>query len=156
VTGGADVRVRAARSGEAQALTALVLRSKAHWGYDPEFMVRAEPELRVTEDDLERLVVLVAERDATLAGMGSLDPETAPPALAHLFVDPASMGAGVGRVLLAALVGEARARGIRELEFEADPNAEAFYARQGARTIGERASSSTGRSLPLMRLEIDP
>ncbi len=39
--------VRPARSGEAVSLTALCLRSKAHWGYDAAFMRLCVPSLIV-------------------------------------------------------------------------------------------------------------
>ena len=44
---------------------------------------------------------------------------------------------------------------------EADPNAEGFYAAMGAIRIGERKSPAAqeiepGRTLPLMRVELDP
>ncbi len=35
-----DWTIRAARPGEADALSALCLRSKAHWGYDDDFLER--------------------------------------------------------------------------------------------------------------------
>ena len=41
--------VRSARAGEAASLTALCLRSKAHWGYDAEFMRLCVPSLTVKE-----------------------------------------------------------------------------------------------------------
>jgi GNAT superfamily N-acetyltransferase len=62
------------------------------------------------------------------------------------------MGAGVGRTLLEAANRLARDAGVRELLIESDPQAEAFYLRQGAERIGRRTSPSTGRELPLLRL----
>ncbi|HWT25523.1 MAG TPA: GNAT family N-acetyltransferase, partial [Solirubrobacteraceae bacterium] len=96
------IRVRPAHPGEAAAVTALALRSKAHWGYDAAFMAAAATELRWDEDDLRRMVVLVAERDGALLGFAAVDPEADPPALDALFVDPPAMGEGAGRRLLAA------------------------------------------------------
>src|SRR3954447_1071030 len=91
------MRIRSARSGEASAITALVLRSKAHWGYDEAFMAAAAAELTVTEEDLSRADVLVAEReDGTLAGVAAVDGTV----LELLFVDPDAMGRGLGGRLL--------------------------------------------------------
>ena len=60
--------IRPARPGEADALTALAMRSKAHWGYDAEFMARARSVLTVTPDMIGdgRAVVL---EDGPLAGI---------------------------------------------------------------------------------------
>jgi hypothetical protein len=46
------MQIRPARGDEAAAITALGLRSKAHWGYDDDFMARCAAELRWDEDDL--------------------------------------------------------------------------------------------------------
>ena len=145
MTGGRNTDIRSARPGEAGALTDIALRAKAHWGYDDEFMARARPELVVEEDDLQR--TLVAERDGAPAGFATLDARERE--LVALFVAPEAMGAGVGKALLAAA---REAAGGRELLIESDPNAEAFYLAQGARRVGERVSTSTGRRLPLLTL----
>jgi GNAT superfamily N-acetyltransferase len=145
MTGGRNTDVRPGAPGEAAALTDLALRAKAHWGYDEAFMERARPELVVADDDLPR--TLVAERDGAPAGFATLDPRARE--LVALFVAPEAMGAGVGKALLAAA---REAAGGRELLIESDPNAEPFYLAQGARRVGERVSTSTGRRLPLLAL----
>jgi GNAT superfamily N-acetyltransferase len=142
------VEIRPARPGEAAAITALGLRSKAHWGYDDAFMARCATELRWDEEDLERLLVHVAEQGGELLGFAAVDPAADPPELDALFVEPRAMGAGVGRALLANARAVAEAGGIAELAIDADPEAEAFYLRAGARRVGDVRSPSTGRMLP--------
>ena len=139
------MRIRPAQPGEAAAITALALRSKAHWGYDEAFMARAATELRWDEGDLRRLVVHVAERDGALLGFSAVD--LAGAELEALFVEPAAIGTGVGRALLATACAAARAHGVDSLALDADPEAEAFYVRMGARRVGESRSPSTGRLL---------
>jgi GNAT superfamily N-acetyltransferase len=138
------VTIRPARAEEAAALTALALRSKAHWGYDDAFMERAATELQVTDV----AGVFVVERDGALAGFHRVDGDE----LSMLFVEPGAMGAGVGTALLDHARAHAHASGIEELTIESDPNAAPFYARHGAQHVGERRSPSTGRALPLLRL----
>jgi Acetyltransferase (GNAT) domain len=66
-----------------------------------------------------------------------------------------AMGAGVGRALWAAAVQVARTLPFDELRLAADPNAEQFYARMGARRIGEVGSEVVhGRRLPLMAFDL--
>lgn len=73
--------------------------------------------------------------------------------LAMLFVDQPFIGCGLGRVLLEDAVVSAMARGWSVLRIDADPGAEAFYLRMGARRVGEVASSAIpGRDLPLLEL----
>jgi len=51
--------------------------------------------------------------------------------LEDLFVDPAWMGRGIGRALVADVVEVARKGGIRRIEVTANPHAMAFYERTG-------------------------
>ncbi len=52
-------------------------------------------------------------------------------------------------------MGEAASRGAESVEIEADPNAEGFYLRMGARRVGENVYEIEGhrRLLPLMVVE---
>jgi hypothetical protein len=54
-------------------------------------------------------------------------------------------------------VDRARALGISRLLIDADPNADGFYARMGARRVGTVASGSiAGRELPRLELVVVP
>jgi N-acetylglutamate synthase-like GNAT family acetyltransferase len=144
--------IRRARAGEADALTDLAVRSKAQWGYGEDFMAAASSELIVHEADLERLDVLVVEREGVLVAFAALDFGADEPELEALFVEPEWIGSGLGGALLEAACTVARKRGVDALVIESDSNAEAFYRRHGAEPIGERASQSTGRMLALLRI----
>jgi hypothetical protein len=52
--------IRPARAGEAEALTALCVRSKAHWGYDAAFMRLCVPPLTMSEHSIAEDRVPVA------------------------------------------------------------------------------------------------
>jgi GNAT superfamily N-acetyltransferase len=144
--------IRDARPGDAEALSALALRSKGHWGYDEAFLARARPELTVTTGDIERYVVRVAEQDGGPGGFSAVDLASEPAELLALFVEPALIGTGIGRALLRDARARAAAHGVPGLLVESDPNAEPFYRAHGARRLGERRSASTGRMLPLLWL----
>ena len=58
------MQVRPAKPGEGQSLTALCVRSKAHWGYDAAFMTLSAATLNVNEADIALGRVLVAVDDA--------------------------------------------------------------------------------------------
>ncbi|HWD04379.1 MAG TPA: GNAT family N-acetyltransferase [Amycolatopsis sp.] len=73
--------------------------------------------------------------------------------LVDLFVDPTAIGTGLGRRLWEHAVAQARERGFRSLELEADPHAEPFYSHMGARRIGSRTVAS-GRTLPVLRVDV--
>lgn len=149
------MRLRPAVPGEAAALSALALRSKAHWGYDAAFLDACRDELTLRDDELAARRTLVAELDGTVAGFGTLEGEPPYGELGMLFVDPAAIGRGVGGALLAALLDRAHDEGFTRLAIDADPNAEAFYLAHGAVRVGEVASGSVpGRVLPQLALEL--
>ncbi|MGW7452710.1 GNAT family N-acetyltransferase [Streptomyces sp. NPDC054787] len=127
------VKVRAARADEAEDLTALVMRSKAYWGYDAGFLAACAGELRIGPDDVTARRIVVAEDGrGSVLGLASL--EGAPPraALGLLFVEPAVIGQGVGRLLYRDALRRAVALGVRELVIDADPHAAGFYRAMGA------------------------
>jgi GNAT superfamily N-acetyltransferase len=151
-----SIRIRAARTDEAGALSELSQRSKAHWGYDPAFLDACADELRIDPPALDdaRQVWRVAVDDRRIAGVYGLVPLDADTAeLEALFVEPDAIGAGIGACLVDDALREARARGYRRLIIQGDPNATGFYAAMGAVRIGERESASIpGRFLPLFEL----
>src|SRR3954463_16408530 len=134
-----DVTVRAARPGEAEALTALAVRSKAHWGYDDAFMQRSQASLTVSDADIASGRVLVAERTGLLFGMAKVEPDGE---LDMLFVDPLAINRGAGRALFDAAAELARRLGAQRMVILADPNAALFYELMGARFIGNAPSDA--------------
>ena len=150
------MRVRAAKPGEAASLSALCMRSKAHWGYDAAFMAMSATSLQVSEADIVAGLVLVAVDDAEraigVAGI-ALDGETAD--LDVMFVDPPVIGSGAGRLLFEAAVLLARQRGASRMTILADPNAAAFYERMGARFLRNAPSDAIpGRTLPFYEYDL--
>jgi GNAT superfamily N-acetyltransferase len=147
-----DVAVRAARPGEAGALTALAVRSKAHWGYDDAFMTMSRASLSVSAADIAAGRVLVAERQGLLLGMAKVEADGE---LGMMFVDPLAMNRGVGRLLFEASVALARRLGARRMAILADPNAAPFYERMGARYVSQAPSDAIpGRTLPLYEYDL--
>src|ERR1700719_3120707 len=146
--------IRPARVEEAAALSDLCFRSKAVWGYDPEFMALMLAALGVAGEDIAAGDVWVATgADGQIAGVVALAPGDAPGALDlnKLFIEPRHIRSGVGRALLAHAIAEARRRSAGRLTILADPNAAAFYERAGAVRIGEAPSDAVpGRLLPLL------
>jgi GNAT superfamily N-acetyltransferase len=105
--------IRLARVEEAAALSDLGFRSKAVWGYDPEFMALMPAALAVAPEDIAAGDVWIATRaDEQIAGVVALAPGDAPGTLDlnKLFVEPRHIRSGVGRALLAHAVAEARQR----------------------------------------------
>jgi GNAT superfamily N-acetyltransferase len=96
----------------------------------------------------------VAERDGVLVGFYALSSGT-DGELDACFVDPPAIGTGVGAMLLRDALTAARRRGWATLVLDADPGAEGFYLRHGARRIGGSPSGSIpGRVLPRLAFDL--
>jgi GNAT superfamily N-acetyltransferase len=148
--------IRPARSGEGASLTALCVRSKAHWGYDATFMTLSAATLKVSEDDIAAGRVMVAVDDAgRVIGMASVVPDGDTADLDALFIDPPAIGSGAGRALFDAAVALARKHGAKRMTILADPNAAVFYERMGARYLRNAPSDAIpGRTLPLYEYDL--
>ncbi|CAM5558768.1 GNAT family N-acetyltransferase [Streptomyces atroolivaceus] len=149
------MKLRPGRPGEAGALTALALRSKAHWGYDEVFMAACRDELTVRPADTAGGRTAVAEEGGRVLGFTTLSGEPPEGALGMMFVEPDTIGRGVGRLLFEHTMAQARRLGFEALTIDADPNAEPFYTAMGAARIGATPSHSIpGRDLPLLRIAL--
>jgi GNAT superfamily N-acetyltransferase len=127
---------------DADALSALMFASKAHWGYDPAFMEACRAELTFSAHYLGRSWVI--EAHGQNAAVLILDGQHAPDAanLLALFVHPDHMGKGYGRYLWNCAVEQALAAGKSRIVIESDPNAQPFYERMGAVKVGDVPSGS--------------
>jgi len=150
------ISIRNAKPGEGASLTALCVRSKAHWGYDAAFMRLCTAALTVSEASIAAGRVLVAADDAgRTIGTVSVAEDDEGPELALMFVDPPAIGSGAGRVLFEAAVRLARRLGYRRMAILADPNAAPFYERMGARFVRNAPSDAVpGRTLPLYEYDL--
>jgi GNAT superfamily N-acetyltransferase len=146
------VTTRPARPGEAGALSALALRSKAHWGYDREFLDACRADLTLRPEELADRRTVVADTGDGIAGFYTLD--GAPPTgeLGNLWVDPAFLRRGVGRRLWEHAMRTAAGLGCTAVLIDADPHAEGFYLAMGAVRVGAAPSTVLpGRLLPRLR-----
>ena len=146
------MQVRAASIQDRDYLIALTVRSKAPWGYDAAFMENVREELKVPAVHIEAGYVHVLEDAGTIIGFFSLIEAKGEWELDFAFLDPPYIGKGYGRALWAAILQQAKSRGIPSFTIVADPNAEGFYLRMGAERIGEVPSGSIkNRRIPLLR-----
>ena len=137
-------------------LSALALRSKAHWGYDADFLAACRDDLTISADEIVSSPVYVCDGgDAPLGFYRLLLQDDGLAELDDLFVEPAAIGQGVGRRLWRHAVATATRLGCSEMIWQSDPQAEGFYLAMGARRVGDSPSTvMPGRMLPLMRFRL--
>lgn len=152
------VIIRPARPEEAETLSEIAIRSKAHWGYGEAFMEACRNDLRVQENDFAAgNVVKVAEAALQVVGFYYIHPGSQPGeyVLESLFIEPSFIGQGLGRSLFLDAVSEAKKKGANVVMIESDPNAVGFYTAMGAVLVGEVESSIIpGRKLPLLEFRL--
>ncbi|MEU7551489.1 GNAT family N-acetyltransferase [Streptomyces sp. NPDC044571] len=150
--------LRAARAGEAHELSALALRSKAHWGYGAAFLAACAPELEIREGELAARRIVVAQEGGPggeVLGLASLEGSPPQGRLGLLFVEPEAIGRGVGRLLYRDALRRAVELGFERLVIDADPHAAGFYRAMGA--VAPAGGSGHDDVPPgLVRFEVAP
>jgi N-acetylglutamate synthase-like GNAT family acetyltransferase len=145
-----EPRLRPAASGDYERVRELTLESKAHWGYDRDF-VRSWAEGLTFESDRERWV---AEVEGEIVAWAALVPPSDGVAvLDDLWVDPAWMGRGLGSRLFRVAADRARELGAKRLEWGAEPNSVGFYEKVGGRKLRDHVTE-WGRVAPWMGLDL--
>ena len=148
-----SLRIRPADGGDAAVLTALALRSKAHWGYSDQFIAACREELTYTPEKLEAsqifgYVCLSDELPVAFYVLEKTGVDVAE--LDALFVEPEYIGKGIGKMLIKHAKEQAANLGLETIVIQGDPNEEPFFVAIGSMPCGTTESGSVpGRQLPL-------
>jgi len=151
-----SIQIRRAEPDESDTLTAIAHAAKRHWNYPEKWIERWNADLTITPDFIANNEVYVAVVDGDIAGCCALVVSDSLAELEHMWIDPRRMGNGVGRALFEHTKQRAQELGLAELELSADPNAEGFYERMGAKRIDEvpAGMDEQPRVLPRMKVEL--
>jgi N-acetylglutamate synthase-like GNAT family acetyltransferase len=146
-----------AKPQDAAIISDIAMRSKAHWGYDDQFMSQVRDELTYSAENVTQHPTFIATKKANIIGFYQLQAVDAGEVeLEALFVEPTFMGSGVGARLFCHAVEKAGALGFKTLSIQSDPAAEGFYTKQGCVKVGTKASLSiAGRQLPLLEFSLE-
>ncbi|WP_066939280.1 GNAT family N-acetyltransferase [Streptomyces sp. NBRC 110611] len=126
-----SITIRRAVGQDAERLTTLIQESGAYQGEYASIIA----DYRVTADYIARHQVFVAvDAVGQLLGFYALVLE--PPELDLAFVADSAQGRGVGRLLIAHMIGQAREAGLTDVRVVSHPPAEEFYRRLGAERVG--------------------
>jgi GNAT superfamily N-acetyltransferase len=146
------MKILRATPGDAGTLTGISFAAKRYWGYPERWIAQWKEALTITPDFVRRNEVYVAIFEGKPVGFYALAGQGDKIELEHLWVSPEHIGTGVGRALFDHAVRRAGSLGAEVLGIEADPNAEGFYRRMGARRVGETSYpiDDQRRVLPLL------
>lgn len=148
--------IRQASPKEASALTRIARDAKRHWGYPEDWIQHWQEDLTISSDFINDNQVYVADREDEIVGFYALVVSDRGTELEHMWVAPKHIGTGVGKELFIHAMQIAAGEKVSQVQISADPNAEGFYTRMGARRIGEVTSEIDGQTRQLPRLTVDP
>lgn len=143
------------------AINAMILRSKAYWGYDAAMMAIMERVLRLDGDAAGQGRAVAAWLADEPVGVVQIsepveDARGVAVALDLLFIAPEAIGTGLGRRLYEWALDQARAADATRLDILSDPYARSFYTAMGASFVEDRPSRAVpGRVLPWLEHRLD-
>ncbi len=157
--------VRKAKIQDAEVLTEIGFNSKGYWSYPKEYYEIWSPELTITPDYIKSNDVFVFENDGKIIGYYSIvelkdDLEVSGITickgfwLEHMFIEPQSIGKGIGGEMFGHLRERCLSRSIHELNILADPNSVGFYEKMGCEYKSEYPSSIRNRTTPYLQLKV--
>jgi GNAT superfamily N-acetyltransferase len=157
--------IRSAKCSEADILTKISFESKGYWGYPKAFFDVWTDELTISSDYIQSNDVFVVEQEGAIVGYYSIvelkdDIDVAGIRidkgfwLEHMFIEPSSIGKGVGAKMFDHLRERCRSRGIIELGILADPNSRGFYEKMGCEYKAENPSTIENRTTPFLQLKL--
>jgi GNAT superfamily N-acetyltransferase len=151
------MKIVRAKPEDADVLTEIAFAAKRHWGYPERWIQSWRDILTISPEFIAANVAYSAIEDDRVVGFYLFTTESDGLHLDHLWIMPSAMGRGIGRALFEHAVEQASALGFRAIKIEADPNAEGFYQRMGARRIGIQVTEIEGerRELPLLIYQME-
>jgi GNAT superfamily N-acetyltransferase len=141
---------------DAETLTQIAHAAKRHWGYPESWIAAWRDVLTMRPEFIVANVAFIAMEAERALGFYVLTTEDDGLHLDHLWIIPDAMRRGIGRALFEHAVSQAKNLGFDSIKIEADPNAEGFYERMGAKPVGTRVGEVKGerRELPLLEFSL--
>jgi GNAT superfamily N-acetyltransferase len=141
---------------DADSLTAIAISAKRHWNYPEAWIQHWIPSLTISEEYISQNETWVAILQETCTGFYSLKNEIQDLYLDNLWVLPEYIGKGIGKQLFNHALERCKILGASTLKINADPNAQTFYEKMGAKKVAEHHSDLFGedRVLPIMEIHL--
>lgn len=160
-----EITIRRAISTDALFLTSISFGAKRYWNYSEEYLEAWHDELTISEEYIEKNVVFVAQKKATIIGYCSMiyreedvcRGETKLKAgywLDHIFIRPAYIGKGIGSNLIEALVTYCEGHQVNVFNILSNPHINSFYEKIGATYVSEIPSKIEGSPTCLFKFVV--
>ena len=147
------VTFQAATADQAQLLSDIAIEAKGYWGYSREQLEIWRDGLRIEPDYIQKHTVRTVKVNGDVVGFFAITQgETA--MLDHLWILPAVIGRGIGKLAFLEIITECQKLGIDTFTIISDPDAEGFYLHHGAVKVGEVESIPQKRMLPKLQFNI--
>src|SRR5207248_6622164 len=130
-----DVCIRPAEEDEGERLRAIAVAAKASWGYDLERVREWAAMGDFSPAGIRQKHVFVASVGKNAVGWGAAIRRGDVLWLDDLWIEPAWMGKDIGSRLFQHAADLGRRWGTARMEWEAEPNAVAFYEKMGGRYL---------------------
>ena len=145
-----------ATSDHADRLTEIAISAKRYWNYPEHWIQHWIPSLTISTEYISNNEIWMAVLNETPVGFYSLKKEGEDLYLDNLWILPEYMGQGIGKALFEHALERCKIYNTSILKIDADPNAQTFYERMGAKKVSENHSLLFGqdRALPLMEFTL--
>ena len=150
-----QLQLRPARPDEGEQLREIAIASKAHWGYDLDRVRAWAAAGDFSPEALRSKELWVVEVDGRALGWAALIPKRELCWLDELWIEPAWIGKGIGRMLFQHAAERGRRLGAKRMEWEAERHAIGFYEKMGGRYLRDSTPGVWGRFSPVFGLDLE-
>ena len=158
--------IREAKIQEANLLTNISFSSKGYWNYPEEYFKIWSNELTISSGYIQKNDVFVYENNGKIIGYYSVvelkdDIEVSGITISkgfwleHMFIEPQSIGKGIGTKMFEHLREKYASLGVNTLGILADPNSRGFYEKMGCEYKFEYPSTINNRTTPYLQLNLE-
>ena len=149
------MKIKKANLNDNEILTVITKKSKAHWGYSEEQILKWNKNLTISKEYIEsNSVFTLVNNEKTIGYYSYIVKEEKNVLLDNLFILPEYIGKGFGKYLMNDFLNRMKDEKFEKITLDSEPNAEDFYLKIGFKKIGEFETSIKNRFMPIMEMRL--